>query len=133
MIELDWGNADETILVWTFHEGWETQNFMDAIAASKRMIANRSHRSIVHILLDIQHSQDLPDDMLTLGRYAIRQAVASRHKGLTIIINPSPLWHHLYKVLQTTIPHTIRILFVNDADEAYEIMQADSSQEFNDK
>ena len=128
MIGLDWGNADETILVWTFYDGWETQDFMNAISSSERMAANRSHKSLIHILMDIQHTQDIPDDMLTLGRYAIKQGIANNHKGLTIIINPSPLWHHLYQVLKTTIPHSIQILFAKDANEAYDIIQENQTQ-----
>lgn len=132
MIDLDWGNADETILVWTFSDGWTAKDLVNAIASSKRMIASRSHRRIVHVLMDIQHSQDMPDDMLTLGRYAIKEAIDSGHKGMIIIINPSPLWNHMVGVLKSLISNSIQIEFANDADEAYEILQ-NSETQTNDK
>lgn len=132
MIDLDWGNADETILVWTFSDGWTAKDLVNAIASSKRMIARRSHRRIVHVLMDIQHSQDMPDDMLTLGRYAIKEAIDSGHKGMIIIINPSPLWNHMVGVLKSLISNSIQIEFANDANEAYEILQ-NSETQTNDK
>lgn len=122
MIELDWGDAHERVLIWAFYDGWTAKDFYNAVMASEKILKNRSHRLPVHIILDVQHTNDTPNNMLTLARYAIKHATTTRHKGLIIVINPSPLWLELYNILQPMIPHTLQVSFAKDANLAYEMI-----------
>ena len=122
MIEVDWGDANETILVWTFSHGWTAQDFTDAFVLSEKYVASKVTPSIVHILIDVQHTAHLPKDMFTLGRYAINRANNRGLKGLIAIINPTALWQRFYDVLKITVPHSLDIRFAKDADEAYQMM-----------
>ena len=122
MIDVDWGDANETILVWTFDNGWTAKNFMDALETSEEFVGEKLKPSIIHILLDVQHTVHLPPDMFTLGRYAINHARNMGFKGVITIINPTTLWHRFYDALKITVPHTLNIQFAKDADEAYQMM-----------
>jgi len=122
MIDVDWGDVNETILVWTFEDGWGVQDFMTAFTLSEQMVAEKITPSIIHMLLDVQHTVHLPRDMFTLGRYAINRANKVGFRGLVTIINPTLLWYRFYDVLQITVPHSLEIQFAKDADEAYQIM-----------
>jgi len=122
MIDVDWGDAEETILVWTFEDGWTAQDFMDAFKLSEEFVAQKLTPSIIHVLLDVQHTVHLPKDMFTLGRYAINRASDVGFKGLVTIINPTTLWHRFYDALKITVPHRLIIKFASNADEAYQLM-----------
>lgn len=122
MIDVDWGDVNETILVWTFEDGWNTQDFISAFTLSEQMVAEKLTPSIIHMLLDVQHTVRLPNDMFTLGRYAINRANKVGFKGLVTIINPTLLWHRFYEALKITAPHSIDIQFAKNADEAYQLM-----------
>jgi hypothetical protein len=122
MIDVDWGDVDETILVWTFEDGWTAQDFMDAFTTSEEFVEEKTTPSIVHALLDVQHTVHLPNDMFTLGRYAINRASNLEFKGLITIINPTMLWVRFYDALKVTAPHAFDVRFAQDADEAYKMM-----------
>lgn len=122
MIDVDWGDANETILVWTFEDSWTAQDFMSAFKLSEEFVAEKLTPSIIHILLDVQHTIHLPKDMFTLGRYAINRASHVGFKGVITIINPTTLWLRFYDALKITVPHALNIQFAKDADEAYQIM-----------
>ena len=131
MIEIEWQDANQTILVWKFHDGWKTQDFMKAISLTEKTVSERTHRSIVHILLDVQRTQTIPSDMLTLGRNAIKRAISNGHKGLVVIINPSQIWLELYNALQSTMEQSINIRFAKNADEAYQMMNDANDSSIN--
>jgi hypothetical protein len=125
MIDVDWGNAQGTILIWTFSDDWVAQDFIDAFTISENAVAKMTRTSKppnIHILLDVQHTVHLPKDMFTLGRYAIKRTVENRHKGLIVIINPSKIWNSFYDILKRTIPNSLKVHFAADADEAYQMM-----------
>jgi len=123
MIEIDWGNFDETILIWAFHKNWTANDFIDAIGTSTALIHQRTTQGTVHILLDIQHTQHLPSNMFAIGRKAIQRSMQSNHRGLIVVINQSELWNRLYDVLEQMIPNTLNICFAKDADEAYKLIR----------
>jgi hypothetical protein len=122
MIDVDWGDANGKILVWTFYDGWTAQDFIQAFTTSENAVAKSHKSSHVHVLLDVQHTAYLPKDMLTLGRYAIKRAADDRQKGLIVIINPSKIWKRFYDILKPMFPHSLKICFANNADEAYQMM-----------
>lgn len=122
MIEVDWGNVDETLIIWTFYKHWTADDFIHAFDVSENMIMKKAKREPIHFMLDIQHTAHLPPDMFTLGRYGIKRATIANQKGLLIIINASQLWHHLYEMIQVTIPHDLHIHFAKDANKAYDLI-----------
>ena len=122
MIDVDWGDVDETILVWTFEDGWTAQDFMDAFTISEKFVEEKTTPSRVHALLDVQHTVHLPKDMFTLGRYAINRATKKEFNGIVTIINPTTLWVRFYNVLKVTAPHSLDIRFADNSDKAYQMM-----------
>lgn len=129
MIDIDWGNAEETILIWTFYDGWKEQDFLDAIKFSEKLVARKTSSATIHTMIDVQHTGDLPANMFSLGKTAIQRGIESKNDGLIIIINPSELWLRLYEVMSKMIPNNwLRVHFAKDANEAYAMMNNTDAQ-----
>jgi hypothetical protein len=122
MIDVDWGDANETLLIWTFSNDWTAQEFLNAFTLCEEFVASRSNRSVVHILLDTQHTTHLPKDMFKLGRHAIKRCIDIRQKGLIIIIDSSTVWVQMYDFLMRRGSNSLHIHFAKDTDKAYQIM-----------
>lgn len=122
MIDVNWGEANEAILIWTFYDSWTTQDFVAAFTISENFVANIAQHSTVHILIDMQHTAHMPRDMSTLDRYAIKGCINLRKKGLIVIINPTSVWLQIYNIINRMVSNSLNICFAKDADEAYQII-----------
>lgn len=121
MISVDWGNQDETIIVWKFNGHWDATCFRHAVKKTMRMAKSKPYP--VHGMVDMHRALTAPRDMMTLIRQAIRSNTATNY-GKWVVISESQLWvnmwqmtHRLYRLKPR------KIHFVSSVQEAYEILE----------
>ena len=117
-IELDWGNAEETLLIWTCDTHWTSEEYYEAVVAGKNMIESQSHP--VDVIVDMQFNRMRPMQLLQLAKYGYRHR--SLNVGTVVLIYRSTFWLFLEDTLQSIFGHEFNLLFVRDANEAYDVL-----------
>lgn len=114
-IELDWGNANETLLIWTCDTHWTSEEYYEAVQTGVEMIDSKAHP--VDIIVDMQFNRMRPAMLLQLAKHGYRRR--SRNVGTVVLIYRSTFWLFLEETLQSIFSNDFRLLFVEDANEAY--------------
>ncbi len=119
MIELDWGDADETILVWTFCEGWTADHYYQAIHDAEKM-ALASNQPI-HVLVDAQHIFKSPRNLITLANAGLNRGTVP--VKLIFVITQSGFLENIYHIMTRIYPDSLKVHFVPNANEAYRLIR----------
>ena len=119
MIELDWGDAHETILVWTFQVGWTAEDFYQAIAEAEKMVLVKNNA--IHVLVDAQHAFKAPQNLITLANAGFRRIVVP--VKLILVISNSGFLQNIYRIVTKIYPESPKVQFVQNANEAYRLIQ----------
>lgn len=116
MISVEWGNAEETLLIWRFAESWTLKDFYSALKRSKKMVYKQSET--INLMIDMRVSRTWNSMMLLLVHAVLsfKPSEASR----TVVISANPIYKQLWKTSQRlygVIDYPI--YFVATVDEAY--------------
>ena len=116
-ITLDWGDFDETFLVWNFNGKWTADAFYQTIEHLKQLSLSKPYP--VNVMVDMRQSLAAPNNLLTLLRVAVKSNV--RNIGRVIVISKSGFWLQMYQMLVKTaqLAETTPVTFVGSVDEAY--------------
>jgi hypothetical protein len=116
-ITLDWGDFDETFLVWNFAGKWSAEEFYQTIEQLKQLSMTKPYA--VNIMVDMRLSLAAPNNLLTLLRVAVKSKV--QNIGRIIVISKSNFWLQMYQMLVKTaqLPETTPVTFVGTVDDAY--------------
>jgi hypothetical protein len=120
-ITVDWGDFEETILIWKIEGNW---NIDDYLAARDYALIMVQHRAgvIVDVIADMRRSALMPQNIAWVIRDSLE--IAQFNRGVVAVITPTSYWTQLVKTLQKTYFRTVKfpIYFVNTVDEAYELV-----------
>lgn len=120
MISVDWGNQEETIIIWKFNGQWDARMFRRAVTKTYRMAEAKPYP--VHGIVDMQRALAAPRDMITLIRQALRSGPTVK-AGRWVIISESRLWPNLYAMaVRLYRLNTLDVRFVSSVQEAYDLV-----------
>ncbi len=120
MILTDWGNQEETLLVWKFEVGWTITDLYESIYAAKRMIESKTY--MVDVIIDLRRSIQIPDGIISAVIYAFETLPSNT--GTTAIITTNTAWQMLYTIITNVYRVGFGLLqFVNTVDAAYSIVE----------
>ncbi|MGB1285684.1 MAG: hypothetical protein ACPG7F_04040 [Aggregatilineales bacterium] len=126
-ILVDWGNYEETILVWKFSREWQTSHYMEALRQSNSLALTKAHQ--VNLICDIRMTTQRASNLMTLSRLVIQYRPANVDVMVIIVVNR--FWKQMAEILTHQgegLP--VPVHFVETVDAAYalveEIEEADS-------
>ena len=116
-ITLNWGDFDETFLVWNFTQNWTTEEFYDLLQELQRYAQPK--KQPIKIMVDMRRSMKAPNNLLTLLRIAVKSNIQNIEK--IVVISNSNFWIQMYQILVKTthLDDNTPVTFVNSVDEAY--------------
>ena len=119
MITVDWGNHDETLLIFRIHQHWTLDEFKSMVQRSQKLIHSKQYP--IYILADVQTASKAPHNFLpTIVRGLSSQPPQDIH---IIVISKSVFWQRLWNMIQAFNFHSIPVYFVHDANEAYALIE----------
>jgi hypothetical protein len=126
-ITVDWGDFEETILIWKIEGSWNIEDYLTARDDALQMVQQRA-AVIVDVIADLRRSALLPQNIAWVIRDSLE--VAQFNRGVVAVITPTSYWTQLVKTLQKTYFRTVKfsIYFVNTVDEAYALADAAQTQ-----
>lgn len=127
-IIVDWGNLEETIIVWKFRNRWDETDFYDAVERSATL--TQSTDACVDYIIDLRQSISSPPNLLAMSRAAI-QNHNFENQGRTAVITKSSFWQQLFDTLLSSVRHFMgHVMFVDSVDAAYDVIaQAQQTHE----
>ena len=116
MIIIDWGDADETMIIMKFIGQWTTRQYRAAMVRRNLMILSKSHP--VATIADLRQSGSIPRDIL---KTAITVAQFNTpNSGQVSVITNHPIWSQLSKlVMRFSGTDSSVIRFVHTVEDAY--------------
>lgn len=119
MIDVTWGNANQTILAWHFTGHWTFQNFVDAFRIARSLLNTVDHN--VYVIADMRQSQTT-ESILNVARYAYRNH-SEKVQGL-YLVGTRPTWHSLYQIIEWHLgASSILIETVSSPERAYQAIE----------
>lgn len=122
-IELDWGNAEESLLIWTCDTHWTTDEYYKAVEVCVDMINRQPHK--VDVIVDMQFNRMRPSLLLQLAKFGYRRR--SRNVNTVVLIYRNSFWLFLEDMLQRIFANEFNFLYAQDANEAYALLTAQAS------
>lgn len=115
-ITVDWGDADETLIVWKFGKSWTHSDFLSALVKSNAM--QSTHRP-QHCIADLRQMIMTTADFSEIAR-ALKH---SNHiiNGLTVAICHRDYWQTVYNDAISRVTGR-QVTFVRTVDEAYHLI-----------
>ena len=124
-IIVDWGDLDETILMWRFPRQWDGDDILVALDESRRLAESQQHP--IDVLVDMQQIRKSPSNLMTIFKFALSQPIVNiRH---IIVISYSSYFRSIFNVMQKMYPKLPKVRFADDANHAYEMI--DTTQELS--
>jgi hypothetical protein len=118
MIHVDWGNLEESLIVWKIGAYWSMSAFHEAFTRTQWLLRTKTHK--VHILLDLQRVEYIDPDMICPIFASFQHHPP--HVGRTVIISENPRWQALWDDLMAARDPHRAIYFVRSANDAYHLV-----------
>jgi hypothetical protein len=123
-IDVSWDNAEKTIIRWHFPAQWTWDDYYGALQISRQL--TKQAKTIVDILVDMQHSKLLPNHLFTHAQNALQ--TGSLNVGVIVIVGINPLLRSAYstfKRIYDTMTHSSRheLHLVATEQKAYQIIE----------
>lgn len=121
MVRIDWGNADETFLVWRFEGGWQADDYVASVYEANRLADSKAYP--VDIILDLQRSNMEVADIARLFRWG--RDKLSENICLIIVVTTNPYWQNLFDLIgQVYGTHRLPTAYCTTSDGAYDAIEA---------
>jgi len=117
-IDIDWGNIEKTILIWTCDTEWTAEEYYDAVRVTKSLIESKSYD--VDVMVDMQFNRMRPTMILQLAKFGLRNR--AQNVGTVVLIYRNSFWLFLEETLQRIFAHELNFMFAEDANEAYQLL-----------
>ena len=118
MIAVDWGNDEETLLIWRFVANWRLRDVFKAVKQSRVLTQNTHHT--INVMIDMRLSRSWDSMMLLLCHAAAVQANSQVKR--VVIISANPVYKQLWKTAQRLYGAVdYPIYFVSTVDDAYSL------------
>ena len=118
-IIVDWGNFEETFVVWKFNHKWATDDFGEALKELNALVASKPYRT--GCIADMRYTY-LSDKNLMLIARMLQNQVPS-NLGCIVLIVSSDYIPRLYAHFKRIVPNACEISFVQSIDAAYEFIE----------
>ncbi len=119
-IHVNWDNADETILLWTFVGRWTWGEYDDAFKQANAMLDAVDHG--VDFLYDVREMSILPPDLIT--QFKLRYLTKHANTRQFLVVGVDNYLQLLWNTF-TNLPYArhLRVLYFDSLDEAREFSQ----------
>jgi hypothetical protein len=121
-IELDWGDADQHLVVMHIRGNWTGDELVQRVA--QLQVMGREASQSLELMVDIRNSLNPPNNLLTLIGSILTRPLPQNIKQVVVISNTS-FWRHIYSVIHKNYRGriTIPVVFVDSVDAAYETLE----------
>lgn len=126
MIQVAWGDQDETLMVWRFlSERWPTDAFYEAVQRSNLMISSKTYT--VDALVDLRRTIVIPTNLFSMVMASTR--TRPTNVGMMVVVTPHSAWHAIYNGFsKTRVLEGVRL--AASIDEAYCILEQERAVMF---
>ena len=120
-IHVDWGNHEETIVVWKFSREWESKDYMQALSKTSTLLRHTTQN--INLICDIRLSVQRASNLLVLARLVTQHRPP--HIGVMTIIVANEFWKNMADILtRQRSGRPLPVYFVETVDEAYDLVGA---------
>lgn len=125
-IQVDWDNADQTIIKQNFTDPWTIDEHRQSMMQISEMVATQTHT--VHIIADMRQSQRIPGKLLLNMRLA--ESLVQPNMGHIVIVDAPPFARSILRASQQLIPQLVTKLHtVNSLHAAYRVLEQHADPE----
>jgi len=121
-VQISWDNEAQTIICYTFLQGWTLDEFHEAYNQTGDMISQSSNRVIGIIVDDSRNTSPPPNALNTFKRIfktgTLPMAIIGGHQ----------LTKLLMKIVETSVKSERQIMRVNSIDEARDILRQSAEE-----
>ncbi|GAB4519557.1 MAG: hypothetical protein OHK0046_28620 [Anaerolineae bacterium] len=118
MILVDWGNAEETLLVWKFEGHWTPEEVFAAVDQVLLFASGYPH--MIDIIVDTRRAH-LPAHPMNFNHREFRHKPGNL--GQIVVIYEAVLWSMLYDMLTHLSGIDYGVAFVQSVDDAYKLVE----------
>ena len=123
-VEVIWGNAEKTLVIYRFEGAWTWEEFFAGERESRRLLSTVEHK--VNLLLNFLPSTiRLPDNAVANFRRAA-QTIHPNRGNILIVNRHTHLAQMVVNILRNFSRIADAVYIVDNLEEAYAILGADS-------
>jgi hypothetical protein len=121
-IELDWGDADQRLVVMHIRGNWTGDELVHRVAQLQAMGCAASQN--LELMVDMRNALNPPPNLVTLIGSILNRPLPQNIKQVVVISNTA-FWKQIYSIVSKNYRNKINvpIIFVNSVDEAYEALE----------
>ncbi|MBN1965134.1 MAG: hypothetical protein JW910_10845 [Anaerolineae bacterium] len=124
-IDVQWGNPDRTLVVYTAHGAWEWNDLYDATREAHALLATVNH--VVDSIVDVTNAQAFPGGSL----WHARRMASARHPNSGRLVYVGG--HSFIKAVFDVISRMYRadhpsFLYANTLDEAHALLRRETAE-----
>jgi len=125
MINLDWGDFDEHLVIVKIIGQWSLNEYRNAMVEMFAMIRSKPH--VVDVLVDLQNAAQAPSNIIPAAVNDLRNR--PKNQGKIVVISYNPIWTKIWGITQKIHRvHTITLYFVPSANEAYALVMTEENE-----
>lgn len=118
MIVVDWGDADETLIVWRFEQRWKLNHYFKAVDTMALMANSKRHS--VYAIIDLRRATRIPPRPLSIASYGIMRR--PRNLALSVAISTMVPHQQIFASLERWSAARY-IHLVGHVDDAYNLIE----------
>lgn len=118
-IKVDWGNAEDTLLIWRFQKDWTPRDLQNACSMAETIVAQKNQA--VDVILDFGYTLTPPPNTITLIRSLLLHFPANT--GKIVILGRTGFWEQIFTLALKMGDIRHSIYFARTVDDAYELVE----------
>lgn len=120
MFDVDWGDLDESLIIWEITGKWSTSVLEQAIHKTFEMMRSKQHA--VELIVDARRAHGIPQGAMRLLCVFFKQHPDNLHTVAWICM--SSLWKTMWEMAERSYGVSeVNVVFVNTVDEAYQAVE----------
>lgn len=120
----DWGDHDETILVWKFNRTWTAEEFNQAIEQGYQLMTSQPHT--VDVICDLQASANMPTTIIHSAQRAYHNH--PDNLGVVAILTRNSMWLSMFELMNLNPMQLAIFQFVSNVNDAYAFIEQARNQ-----
>ena len=124
MIKVDWGNHEETLIVWHFDDKWYADDYAWALRYTNYLAMTKPHT--VNIIMDLRRTETLATNLLQTILDNLPDKSPNLH--VSVLITTNTAWKTMYNIILNIYKQDIDVRFVDSVDEAYDLVEQKQPQ-----
>lgn len=119
MIKVDWGDHEETLIVWHFDDQWYAEDYACAIHQTNLLAMTKPHT--VNIIMDLRRTSTLASRLLQTILDTLPDK--SPNLYLSVMITTNKAWQTLFNIITCIYRRESDVRFVDTVDAAYSLVE----------